>query len=143
MCIDWTTYHTAYEQLVQRGVDHDAASDKALYLARRGMPTTAANWGMLAQQIRISLWRRSENRRCVSLNADHVGDPDSPAIALEDMLPAPAVNDPERVALARAELDDIPGDILNLFINRRRPLTSTEATHIHRFRRRQADAWLS
>lgn len=134
--INWETYDTAYQQLVQRGVDHDAASDKALYLAARPLPPVSANWGLLAYQIRVSLWRRSENRLCVSLNSDRSVDTDSAALALEDMLAAPETSDPERVALAREELDRVPGDILNLFLNRHRPLTSTEATHIHRFRRR-------
>jgi hypothetical protein len=132
--INWDTYHTAYQQLVQRGVDHDAASDKALYLASRGLPTAPANWSLLAYQIRVSLWRRSENRLCVSLHSDALHD--SGTHALEDLLAAPATTDPERVALARDELAHVPGDIINLFVNRRRPLTSTEATHLHRFRRR-------
>lgn len=136
--INWDTYGTAYQQLVQRGVDHDAASDKALYLASRAMPTTPANWSLLAYQIRVSLWRRSENRLCVSLQSDCIADADSSTVALEEMLAAPSTTDPERVALAREELERVPGDILNLFLNRHRPLTSTEATHIHRFRRRLA-----
>ncbi len=136
--IDWDTYHTAYQQLMQRGVDHDAASDKALYLASRGVTPTAANWSLLAYQIRVSLWRRSENRLCVSLNSDCLTDPNATAISLEDMIAAPAATDPERIALAREELERVPGDIINLFVNRHRPLTSTEATHIHRFRRRLA-----
>ena len=134
--INWDTYCTAYQQLVQRGVDHDAASDKALYLASRPQPTAPANWGLLAYQIRVSLWRRSENRLCISLNSDRFSDAEATPLALEEVLAAPDSSDPERVALAREELAHVPGDILNLFLNRHRPLTSTEATHIHRFRRR-------
>ena len=138
MCINWDTYSTAYQQLVRRGIDHDAASDKALYLATRAKPSKPANWGLLAYQLRVSAWRRLDNRLCVSLHADSSVDPETPAAGLEEVLAAPVDTDPERVTLAREELSRIPRDILNLFINRRGPLTSTEATHIHRFRRRLA-----
>lgn len=134
--INWDTYSTAYQQLVRRGIDHDAASDKALYLASRGAPSKPANWGLLAYQVRVSSWRRLDNRRCVSLHAGNVIDPDAAVLSLEEVLAAPAESDPERVTLAREELSRVPGDILNLFVNRHGPLTSTEATHIHRFRRR-------
>lgn len=138
ICINWDIYSTAYQQLVRRGIDHDAASDKALYLASRAKPSKPANWGLLAYQVRVSLWRRLDNRLCVSMHSDSAVDPELPAPALEEVLAAPVDTDPERVTLAREELSRIPRDILNLFINRRGPLTSTEATHIHRFRRRLA-----
>lgn len=136
--IDWDTYATAYQQLVRRGIDHDAASDKALYLASRGVPDKGPNWGLLAYQVRVSSWRRSDNRLCISLHTGRSIAPDASALSLEDVLAAPPATDPERIALAREELARIPRDILHLFLNRRGPLTSTEATHIHRFRRRLA-----
>lgn len=134
---DWSTYQTAYWELVKRGVSHDAAADKALYLAKRGALPEKRNWALIAKHCRLNEARSAHGWRCVSLfevvNGNGAGQD---AMLVEVLGVSAAGSDPERIAIAREALRQVPASILQLFTDWRRPLTSTEYARIHRFRRR-------
>jgi len=136
---DWETFRIAYDELRRRGVSHDAASDKALYLAERGRLPDVCNWSQIANHCRINEAQLADNSRCVSLFTviDH-GDSGQPIVLADILAAPPAHSDPERVALARILLRDVPERICRLFTGRRPPLTSTEYSQIHRFRKAHA-----
>ena len=135
---DWKTYEKAYEELRKRGVSHDAASERALYLARRGALPARTNWSMIAKQCRINEAKRADNRLSTSLDtiADH--DASGKPITLDEVLPAkPTDSTPEDIAAARIELESVPDEIRRLFTERDRELTNTDYSRLHRFRKRK------
>jgi len=134
--LNWETFQTAYEELRRRGVSHDAASDRALYLAGRGRLPDVCNWFLIAKQCRINEAKRADNDRCVSLYTVLSHEGSGQSVVLGDVLEAPcAKSSPERIALARIQLCDVPERIRSLFTDRHPPLTNTEYSQIHRFRK--------
>lgn len=137
---DWSTYQTAYWELVKRGVSHDGAADKALYLARRGALPERRNWALIAKHCRLNEARSAHGRRCVSLFEMVKGNGAGQGVVLVEVLGVSAVSsDPERIVIAREALRQVPANILQLFTDWRRPLTSTEYSRIHRFRKRSCN----
>jgi len=133
---DWSTFLTAYRELTQRGVPHDAAADKALYLARRGALPDKRNWRLLARQCLINEARAACNARTVSLSTPIGHSETEQGIALAHVLQGPAYADnPLRIVIAREVLAEVPTAILELFMERRGPLTSTDYVRLHRFRK--------
>ncbi len=133
---DWSTYQTAYGELVKRGVSHDGAADKALYLAKRGALPERRNWALIAKHCRLNEARSAHSRCCVSLFEMVKGNGVGQGVVLMEVLGASAVgSDPERITIAREALRQVPANILRLFTDCRGPLTSTEYARIHRFRK--------
>jgi len=134
---DWHTFLTAYEELTKRGVSHDAAADKALYLAQRGALPQECNWWLIAKHCHLNEVQSVHNQRCVSLSDAVRGNEVGQEVALGEVLGAAAEGtNPERITIAREALSQVPADIFDLFADRQRPLTDTECGRIHRFRKR-------
>ena len=137
---DWDVFATAYAELRRHGVPHDAASDKTLYLVTRGPLPEACNWSPLARNCYINEARRADNSRCIPLS-EPVGQCEERSyLTLADVLVADDPSgDPEHMTLVRDDLRRVPLHIIRLFTNRDRPLTNTEYSRIHRFRRALRD----
>jgi hypothetical protein len=135
--LDWSTFLTAYHELTKRGVSHDAAADKALYLAGRGTLPYRCNWALVARRCQISEARSAHNQRCISLFTVLNDNKTQQEVVLADILSSQvAEHNPEQTAIARDELRQVPSSILRLFTDHPGPLTSTEYVLIHRFRKR-------
>jgi len=134
--VNWKAYQTSYRELSRRGVSHDTASDKALYLSQRGALPQVCNWGLIAKHCKINEASLARNTRCVSLFTPLGRNDNGQAITtLMDTIPAPPAHvDPERIAIVHDELSRVPDSILQLFVGRDRPLTNAECVRIHRFR---------
>lgn len=132
---NWTVYQTAYGVFRRLGLDHDVASDKALYLACRDVASDTTNYYLIGKRAAINAAELRANRACVSLST-HLHHSDDASLTLDDTLPCHAQDDPERSLWVREDLRLIPSDIIWLFTDRRAPLTSQQANRVYRFRKR-------